>query len=106
MSYDYSVVLLIPAAHKDAINAYAEEVGLGPDNLSIPLVGPDGDWYGGHTQQTQAFVDALANPPASETDYSAAMAALVVSAVLNGDPQTTWQATLAEHGLTQPEVAI
>lgn len=98
--YNYSVVLLIPAAHKDAINELAESLGWGPDNLSIELQGADGTWYGCHTWAAAGFLEQIAN-----TEDSPALSALVVSAVQGGDPLANWNATLSEHNLTRVEVA-
>ena len=100
--YTLSVVLLIPAAHKDAINALAEESGYGPDCITVPLVHTNGgEWFGSHSWVAPEFLTDLgAAPP------SAALAALVISVEEGGDPQTNWQATLAEHGLTRPEVTL
>ena len=95
MTYSLSVVLLVPAAHRDAINALAEQLGWGPGNLSIPLSG--GTWYGCHTWPTPAFLDefAVAPPEAAE-----ALAALVVSPLEGANPAEHWAQVLVDNGLT------
>jgi len=94
MGYSLSVVLLIPAAHKDAINALAEKLGWGPNNLSIPL--NEGEWYGCHTWAAPAFMDefALAPPEFAET-----LAALVVSTQEGGSPSEHWAQVLEANSL-------
>ena len=96
MSYPLSVVLLIPAAHKDAINALAEQLGWGPNNLSIPL--NDVEWYGCHTWATSGFMDHFASAPA---EAAATIAALIVSTKEGGSPAEHWAQALAENGMTQ-----
>jgi hypothetical protein len=97
MTYNISCVLLIPAAHRDAVNALAESLGYGPNNLSVELVHADGGiWYGCHTWCAQSFLDQLADPAYS----GSAMAALVVSAVPDGDSASNWAEALAEHELS------
>lgn len=100
MSYTLSVVLLIPAAHRDAINELAESLGYGPGNLSVPLVHSDGsEWYGGHTWAALEFLDQLSDP----AYQGAAMSALVVSAIPEGTAYSNWNNTLAANGLSVVE---
>ena len=100
MTYNISCVLLIPAQHRDAVNALAESLGYGPDNLSVPLTHADGSkWYGCHTWCVQAFIDELADPA-----YAGEVVdALVVSAVPDGDPTSNWAETLQANGLSSVE---
>lgn len=97
MSYDLSVVLLIPAQHREAINTLAEELGYGPGNLSALLVKDDGTtWYGCHTWCVQAFLDQLVDPK-----YACeALSALVVSAIDCCDPTSNWAQALLDNHLT------
>lgn len=108
-SYTISCVLLIPAAHRDAINAVAEAIGYGPGNLSVELLHTDGStWYGCHTWAEQAFLDMIASPPPEVAQIQGgpeALAALVVSSVEGGDPLSNWQQALTENGLTVVEPA-
>lgn len=99
MTYSISCVLLIPAAHREAINALADSLGYGPDNLSVPLTKGDGAaWFGCHTWCTQKFLDRLAEPDL-QTEFASA---LVVSAIDGGDPGSNWAQALADNGLTIP----
>ena len=100
MTYSISCVLLIPSAHRDAVNALAESLGYGPDNLSVPLTHTDGsEWFGCHTWCVQAFIDELADPA-----YAGEVVdALVVSAVADGDPTSNWAETLQANGLSAVE---
>lgn len=97
MSYTLSVVLLIPSQHREAINTLAEELGYGPDNMSVPLMKPDGaQWFGCHTWCVQAFLDQLVDPK-----YACeALSALVVSAIDCGDPTSNWAQALLDNHLT------
>ena len=102
MSYTLSVVLLIPAQHRDAINTLAEELGYGPGNLSVPLVHSAGsEWYGGHTWAALEFLDQFREPIEGFEDV---VSALVVS-LLDLSPAEHWQTALAEHGLSAVEVS-
>ena len=95
MTYSLSVVLLIPAAHKDAINALAESLGWGPDNVAIPL--SDGSWFGCHTWATSEFMDYFASAP---PEAAATIEALIVSTREGGSPAEHWAQALEENGLT------
>ena len=94
MTYSLSVVLLIPAAHKDAINALAEELGWGPDNLAIPL--SDGTWYGCHTWAAPAFLDEFAIAP---PEFAETLEALIVSTREGGSPSEHWAQALDANSL-------
>lgn len=97
MTYSISCVLLIPAAHREAINALAESLGYGPDNLSVPLTKTDGSpWFGCHAWCTQAFLDRLSDPAYA----GEARSALVVSAIPDGDAGSNWALALASNGLS------
>ena len=106
MSYNLSVVLLIPDAQRDLINQYAESLGWGPDNLSVELVHTDGStWWGCHTMADEGFLGLMSSPPDTEdeTDYTPALAVLVSSIVPSGDPLENWNETLEANGLTRVE---
>jgi hypothetical protein len=94
MTYTLSVVLLIPAAHKDAINALADQLGWGPDNLAIPL--SDATWFGCHTWATSGFMDHFASAP---PEAAATIEALIVSTREGGSPAEHWAQALIENGL-------
>lgn len=103
MTYSISCVLLIPSVHRDAINAVAEALGYGPDNLSVELLAADGSvWYGCHTWAEQAFLDMIASPPPEVAQIPGgpeALAALVVSSLESGDPGAVWHAALEASGM-------
>ena len=100
--FNLSVVLLIPDAHKAAINELAELAGYGPDNLSVQLDGPSGSiWWGGHTWAKPEF---LAELGASEP--TPALAALVMSVREGADPLAHWNEALAANNLIRPEVEL
>jgi hypothetical protein len=97
MTYSISCVLLIPVAHHEAVNTLAEALGYGPNNLSVELVAVDGSaWFGGHTWCTQAFLDQLADPAHQNEDT----AALIISALVDGEANDNWAQALAANGLT------
>lgn len=100
MTFSISCVLLIPAAHREAINALAESLGYGPDNLSVPLTKTDGSpWFGCHAWCTQAFLDRLSDPVyAGEV-----LSELIVSAIPEGTAYSNWNNTLAANGLSVVE---
>ena len=105
-AYNLSVVLLIPDAQRDLINAYAESLGWGPDNLSVELVHTDGStWWGCHTMADEGFLELMSSPPDTEdeTDYTPALAVLVSSIVPGGNPITNWNEALEANGLTRVE---
>jgi hypothetical protein len=96
MTYSISCVLLIPGEHREAINALADSLGYGPDNLSVPLIRADGfHWYGCHTWCSQTFFDQLADP----AYVSEALSALVISAVHDGNPVSNWSQALVQYDL-------
>lgn len=95
--YSISCVLLIAGEHREAINSLADSLGYGPDNMSVPLMKPDGaQWFGCHTWCAQAFLDQLSDP----AYQGAAMSALVVSAIDGGEPLSNWAQALLDNHLT------
>lgn len=119
MTYDLSVVNIIPIAYLKPINALAEAYGCGPNNISVPLVNKDGEitHYGCHSfwriEDYAEFTDDTARkiviatlPTEPQDAINAAVAALYERTVLHGDAQENWQAALNELGLTQVELNI
>lgn len=97
MTYSISCVLLIPAAHREALNTLAESLGYGPENLSVPLTDANGaTWFGCHTWCMQVFIDQLADPMYA----GEARSALIVSTIDGGDPASNWAQALADNGLS------
>lgn len=101
MSYDISVVLLIPDNFKQDINELAEELGYGPDNLSIKLVGPNASvWWGCHTWCNASFLESFGSQ-----QHTDALAALIVSV---GDTSVLdhWSTALKEYNLELLEAPL
>lgn len=94
----YSVVIIVPTAYRDAVNAAAEANGHGPDNINIPL-SADGNapatHYGTRTLATQAFLVSLDGYP--EALRSQAHINYVADAP--GIGAGHWAAQLAAHNL-------
>jgi hypothetical protein len=98
--YPLSVVLLIPAAHREAINTLAEAMGWGPGNMSRELTDGSATWYGCHTWAAHSFLDEFGQAP---PEYAEPLAALAMSVIEGGNPSEHWAATLDAHGLTAVE---
>ena len=101
-AYNLSVVLLIPDAQRDLINAYAESIGWGPNNLSVELVHTDSStWWGCHTMADAGFLELMSSPPEpnAEVDYMPALAVLVSSIVPSGNPLEHFNAAIAANNL-------
>ncbi|MHA3062505.1 hypothetical protein [Acinetobacter sp. ANC 4641] len=99
MTYNLSVVNIIPDSHREMINAIAELYGCGPNNLSVKLVDSTGAIYWGcHSwwkPDDYAAFKALDIP----AQYQASMSKLYERAVLDGNPQQNLEAALSELGL-------
>lgn len=96
MTQPISCVLLIPEEHQAEVNIIAQSMGYGPGNLGVNLLMVGGaKWYGCHTWCSQAFLDRLDDLAQS----NAAIAAMVISAIPEGDPDSNWSATLLTNGL-------
>lgn len=103
MTYSISCVLLIPAAHREAVNQLAESLGYGPNNMNVELVHTDGSsWYGCHTWAALSFLAEFAAVP---PEYADAVSALVVSHQEGGNAFEHWQQTLSDNGLAVDEAA-
>lgn len=98
-----SAVLILPAAYRDAGNAFGVAQGWGEDNFSVPLSADGAEpatHYGCRADVTQGFLDMMADPPAEAVPLLAVM----VSSFADGvQPYDHWIATLAENGLTRVE---
>jgi hypothetical protein len=104
MSYNLSVVNIIPDAHRDSINQIAEAYGCGPNNLSIKLQGEDGIYWGCHSwwkpEDYAVFSDDELRQQVVPTELQPALEFLYERLVLDGNAQENWQAALSELGLT------
>ena len=101
--YSLSIVLLIPDAHKQAVNDLAEAAGYGPDSLSVELRAVDNAiWWGGHTMAMPEFLDVLAGAAAENPEPLAALIMSVHDTELgesSGLPH--WQEALESNGLVR-----
>jgi len=110
MSYNLSVVNIVPDAHKDAINQIAEAYGCGPNNLSVKLQGEDGIYWGCHSwwkpEDYTVFSDDELRQQIVPADLQPALEHLYERLVLDGDAQENWQAALAlkELSVVQEEI--
>ena len=105
MSYNLSVVNIIPDAHKDAINQIAELYGCGENNLSVKLVDSNGAIYWGcHSwwkpEDYATFTDPDLRALVVPEELAPALEFLYERLVLDGDAQENWQAALSELGLS------
>jgi hypothetical protein len=104
MSYNLSVVNIIPDAHRDSINQIAEAYGCGPNNLSIKLQGEDGIYWGCHSwwkpEDYAQFSDDELRAQVVPAELQPALEFLYERLVLDGNAQENWQAALSELGLT------
>lgn len=101
-TYNLSVVIITPDAHRQAVNDYAESLGWGENNMSIELVGSDSSvWWGCHTWAAPSFLDDLGLLAGdAKSEYAAALAATKISAVDGGDPGENLARTIAQYGLS------
>ena len=108
MSYNLSVVNIIPDAYKDAINQIAELYGCGPNNMSVKLQGADGIYWGCHSfwkpDHYAIFTDPDLRAQIVPTELSPSLEFLYERLVLDGDARENWQAALAELGLSPVEI--
>ena len=108
MSYNLSVVNIIPDAHKDAINQIAELCGCGFNNLSVKLQGEDGIYWGCHSwwkpEDYAVFSDDELRQQAVPTELQPSLDFLYERLILDGDAQENWQEALIQLNLTLVEV--
>ena len=107
MSYNLSVVNIVPDAHKAAINQIAELHGCGSNNLSVKLQGADGIYWGCHSwwkpEDYAVFSDDELRAQVVPAELAPALEHLYERLVLDGDAQENWQAALSELGLVLAE---
>jgi hypothetical protein len=96
-----SAVLILPAAYRDAGNAFGVAQGWGADNFSVPLSADGAEpatHYGCRADVTQGFLDMMADPPSEAIPL---LAVMVSSFEDNVQPYDHWVATLAENNLVR-----
>ena len=108
MSYNLSVVNIVPDAHKDALNQIAELYGCGENNLSVKLIDSNGAVYWGcHSwwkpEDYAVFSDAELRAQIVPTELQPSLEFLYERLMLDGDAQENWQAVLSELGLSIAE---
>ena len=108
MSYNLSVVNIIPDAHKDAINQIAELCGCGSNNLSVKLVDSNGELLQGcHSwwkpEGYALFSDDELRQQIVPTELQPSLEFLYERLMFDGDAQENWQAALGELGLSLAE---
>lgn len=104
MSYNLSVVNIVPDSHKDAINSIAAIYGCGPNNLSVKLQGEGDIYWGCHSwwkpEHYAIFSDDELRAQIVPTELLPSLEFLYERLVLDGDSQENWTAALSELGLT------
>ena len=94
-----SGVFILPAAMRDAGNAFGEQMGWGSPSYSIPL-SPTGaepaTHWGARADLYPGFFDLLGNPP---EDALPLLDALVLDVRDIGDPYGHWSEVIAAQGL-------
>ena len=105
MSYNLSVVNIVPDTHKDALNQIAELYDCGPNNLSVKLQGEDGIYWGCHSwwkpEDYAVFSDDELRQQVVPTELQPSLEFLYERLMLDGDAQENWQAALALNRLSE-----
>ena len=104
MSYNLSVVNIVPDAHKDAINQIAELYGCGSNNLSVKLQGAGGIYWGCHSwwkpEDYAVFSDEELRNQVVPDELKPSLEHLYERRLLDGSSQENWQSALDELNLT------
>lgn len=105
MSFNLSVVNIIPDAHLVAINQITELCGCGDNNLSVKLQDSKGAIYWGcHSwwkpEDYALFSDDELRAQVVRPELLPSLEFLYERLVLDGDAQENWQAALSELGLS------
>ena len=108
MTFNLSVVNIVPDAQKDAINQIAELYGCGENNLSVKLIDSSGAIYWGcHSwwkpEDYAMFSDDDLRAQIIPAELSPALEFLYERLMLDGDAQENWQSALDELGLNLVE---
>ena len=104
MSFNLSVVNIIPDEHREAVNQVATLYGCGENNLSVKLQSPDGIYWGCQSwwkpEDYALFSDAELRAQIVPPELAPSLEFLYERIVLDGDAQENWQAVLSELGLS------
>lgn len=108
MSYNLSVVSIVPVTHKDAINQIAELYGCGPNNLSVKLQDADGSiFWGCHSWWKPEHYAIFSNDELRQqvvpTELKPSLEFLYERLMLDGESQENWQQALVEMRLSLVE---
>ena len=108
MSFNLSVVNIVPDSHKDAINSIAAIYGCGDNNMSVKLQDGNGAIYWGcHAQWKPEDYALFSNEELRNlmvpVDLRESLNHLYERLSLDGDAQENWQAALSELGLSLAE---
>lgn len=111
MSFNLSVVNIVPTAHRDAINSIAALYGCGENNMSVKLQDGNGAIYWGcHAQwkpeDYALFSNAELRAQIVPPELLPSLEHLYERLVLDGNAQENWQAALTELGLLITEAPI
>ncbi len=108
--FNLSVVNIVPDAHKVAVNRIAELYGCGENNISVKLQGEDGIYWGCHSwwkpEDYAQFSDPGLRAQIVPSELQPSLEFLYERLVLDGDAQESWQAALAELGLSPVDTDI
>ena len=105
MSFNLSVVNIVPDAHRDSINSIAALYGCGENNISVKLVDSNGGIYlGCHSwwkpEDYALFSDPDLRAQIVPPELLPSLEYLYERLVLDGDSQENWQAALSELRLS------
>ena len=108
MSFNLSVVNIIPDAHRDSTNQIAELYGCGENSLSVKLIDSTGAiFWGCHSwwkpEDYALFSDDELRAQVIPTELAPALEHLYERLMLDGDNQENWQSALDELGLSLVE---
>ena len=110
MSFNLSVVNIVPDAHKEAVNQIAELYGCGENNLSVKLQGEDDIYWGCHSwwkpEDYALFSDDELRQQVVPAELAPALEHLYERLMLDGSSQENWQSALDELSLTLVETEI
>ena len=110
MSYNLSVVNIVPDAHHDSINQIAELYGCGPNNMSVKLQGADSIYWGCHSfwkpEDYAQFSDADLRAQVVPSELLPSLEFLYERLLLDGNSQENWKSALDELSLTLVETEI
>lgn len=101
-----SAVLILPAAYRDAGNAFGVAQGWGEGNFSVPLSATGTTpvtHYGCRADVTEGFLAMMADPPPEAVPL---LAVMVSSFANNVQPYDHWVSVLEANGLTRVTVNV